>query len=177
MEFALFLAEATGRRLGSIRQLRWEDFQYNRSVVHWRSGAERIVNLGDCVSGPLWPRETMDLLDALGLPTVRGNHDRWVAETPRGKMGSSDAFAFDRLTEAQRRTLGTLPAQLDLGDAIVAVHGTPARHGYLLDDVVEAGWCPRGRIASPSGSARRTRPCCCAVTLTRRASCAGRWAY
>ncbi|CEJ09983.1 Calcineurin-like phosphoesterase superfamily domain protein [bacterium YEK0313] len=21
-------------------------------------GADRIVNLGDCVSGPLWPRET-----------------------------------------------------------------------------------------------------------------------
>jgi hypothetical protein len=23
-------------------------------------GADRIVNLGECVSGPLWPRETMD---------------------------------------------------------------------------------------------------------------------
>ena len=33
-----------------------------------RRGADRIVNLGDCVSGPLWPRETMDLLDTLGLP-------------------------------------------------------------------------------------------------------------
>jgi hypothetical protein len=55
-------------------------------------------------------------------------------------MGSSDAFAFDRLTKAQRRTLGTLPAQLDLGDAIVAVHGTPRDDTeYLLDDVVDGG--------------------------------------
>ena len=58
-----------------------------------RRGADGIVNLGDCVSGPLWPRETMDLLDTLGLPTVRGNHDRWVAETPREHMYASDAFA------------------------------------------------------------------------------------
>ncbi len=29
-------------------------------------GADGIVNLGDCVSGPLWPRETMDLLESVG---------------------------------------------------------------------------------------------------------------
>src|ERR1700674_1905503 len=77
-----------------------------------RRGADRIVNLGDCVSGPLWPRETMDLLDTLGLPTVRGNHDRWVAETPRERMYASDAIAHDRLTQAQCRALGTLPAEI-----------------------------------------------------------------
>jgi predicted phosphodiesterase len=105
-----------------------------------RRGADKIANLGDCVSGPLWPRETMDLLDTLALPTVRGNHDRWVAETARERMYGSDAFAHDRLTEAQRRTLGALPAQLDLGDGIVGVHGTPRNDNeYLLDDVVDGG--------------------------------------
>ncbi|CAH2407389.1 hypothetical protein MES5069_60041 [Mesorhizobium escarrei] len=44
-----------------------------------RGGADLVVNLGDCVSGPLWPRETMERLEALALPTVRGNHDRRVA--------------------------------------------------------------------------------------------------
>ena len=78
-------------------------------------GADGIVNLGDCVSGPLWPRETMDLLDAVGLPTVRGNHDRWVAETPRESMYPSYSFAFDRLTPSQRTALGALPARVDLG--------------------------------------------------------------
>ncbi|CAH2405148.1 hypothetical protein MES4922_40086 [Mesorhizobium ventifaucium] len=48
-----------------------------------RGGADLVVNLGDCVSGPLWPRETMERLEALALPTVRGNHDRRVArDTP-----------------------------------------------------------------------------------------------
>lgn len=98
--------------------------------------ADRIVNLGDCISGPLWPRETMDLLESMGLPTVRGNHDRWVAETPRERMYPSDAFASDRLTPAQRAVLGALPARIDLGDGIVAVHGTPADDNqYLLEDV------------------------------------------
>lgn len=105
-----------------------------------RRGADGIVNLGDCVSGPLWPRETMDLLDTLGLPTVRGNHDRWVAETPRERMYASDAFAYDRLTDVQRRMLGALPARLDLGDGIVALHGTPRDDNeYLLDEVADGG--------------------------------------
>ncbi len=43
-------------------------------------GVDLTVNLGDCVSGPLWPAETAARLMALGLPTVRGNHDRWVIE-------------------------------------------------------------------------------------------------
>ncbi len=34
---------------------------------------------GDCVSGPLWPRETVERLMSLDWPTVRGNHDRRVA--------------------------------------------------------------------------------------------------
>jgi predicted phosphodiesterase len=38
-----------------------------------RRGVERIVNLGDIVSGPLWPRETAARLLPLALPTVRGN--------------------------------------------------------------------------------------------------------
>jgi predicted phosphodiesterase len=115
-------------------------------------GAEGIINLGDCVSGPLWPRETMELLQALGLPTVRGNHDRWVAETPRERMGASDAFAFDRLTAAQCRVLEDLPALLDLGEGISAVHGTPSDDNqYLLEDIVAGGLA----LAKPATIAER----------------------
>jgi integrase len=37
MELALALAEATGRRLGSIRQLRWEDVDLQRNTIRWRA--------------------------------------------------------------------------------------------------------------------------------------------
>src|SRR5262245_51160914 len=87
------------------------------------SGIGNIVNLGDCVSGPLWPRETMHRLEREALATVRGNHDRWLGEMSRDRMGPSDAFAFDRLTATQVESLKTLPPHLDLGDDILAVHG------------------------------------------------------
>lgn len=40
---------------------------------------DRVVNLGDCVSTPLWPAETLTLLRRHAWPTVRGNHVRYVA--------------------------------------------------------------------------------------------------
>src|SRR6266545_2589430 len=65
--------------------------------------ADLIVNLGDCVSGPLWPRETFERLEQLGAPTVRGNHDRQVAILDPAQMGASDRFAFSELSDAQRK--------------------------------------------------------------------------
>lgn len=41
MELALVLAESTGRRIGSIRQLRWEDFDFSAGAVHWRADADK----------------------------------------------------------------------------------------------------------------------------------------
>lgn len=41
MELALVLAEATGRRLGSIRQLKWEDIDLPASTIHWRAEADK----------------------------------------------------------------------------------------------------------------------------------------
>ena len=56
---------------------------------------DQVVNLGDCASGPLWPRETLAGLIALGWPTVRGNHDRVLGRDRPDAMGPSDRFAFD----------------------------------------------------------------------------------
>ncbi len=41
MELALVLAEATGRRLGSIRQLRWEDIDLDHAQICWRADADK----------------------------------------------------------------------------------------------------------------------------------------
>ena len=106
-------------------------------------GVADIVNLGDCVSGPLWPRETMAVLQKLALPTVRGNHDRWLAEIDRARMGPSDAFAVDQLTPAQIASLGRLPPELRLDLDILAVHGRPSSDvEYLLEDVADGRLLP-----------------------------------
>src|SRR5260370_7708888 len=54
---------------------------------------DNVVNLGDCVSGPLSPRETAHLLMRLDWPTIRGNHDRWVTDCPPEKHYPVDPFA------------------------------------------------------------------------------------
>ena len=40
-ELGLVLLEATGRRSGSIRQLRWEDINFNTSEITWRAEADK----------------------------------------------------------------------------------------------------------------------------------------
>lgn len=41
MELALVLAEATGRRLGSIRQLAWSDFDFAAATIRWRAESDK----------------------------------------------------------------------------------------------------------------------------------------
>ena len=103
---------------------------------------DATINLGDCVTNPLWPRETLELLDTLNLPTVRGNHDRWIAERPRDEMTPSMVFTYESLTSEQRERLGSLPSTLQVDTDVLAVHGTPgADTEYLLEEAVD------GRLA------------------------------
>ena len=45
LELALLIMEATGRRLGSIRQLRWEDISLGkRPMIHWREDLGRTLD-------------------------------------------------------------------------------------------------------------------------------------
>src|SRR5690348_4819748 len=89
-------------------------------------GVDRIINLGDCVSGPLWPREVCDRLMADGHLTIRGNHDRWVSASDPARMGTSDRYAWSQLNQDHRAWLGALPATADVDHGILACHGTPA---------------------------------------------------
>lgn len=41
LELALILAEATGRRLGAIRQLKWDDVDFSRNSLKWRAEADK----------------------------------------------------------------------------------------------------------------------------------------
>ena len=90
-----------------------------------RRGVDFTVNLGDCVTSPLWPKETFEALQSLALPTVRGNHDRSIDDPPDDELSSTARFARNALTSQQRRALQDLPARIDLADGILACHGTP----------------------------------------------------
>ena len=107
---------------------------------------DATVNLGDCVAGPLWPRETWDLLTSLGLPTVRGNHDRYLNDRPLDRQPAVDRFAHPTLTETQRQELFDLPATIDLEGNVLAVHGTPGSDStYLTEEVLSGRMAPASR--------------------------------
>ncbi len=115
-------------------------------------GVERIVNLGDVASGPLWPRETVERVRALAMPTVRGNHDRWGAGDDPASMGPSDRFAWHELDHAQRDWLGGLPATLSVAPGILAFHACPADDNFYLVETVGNGRLVRDTV--PEISAR-----------------------
>lgn len=120
-------------------------------------GVDQAVDLGDCVSGPLWPRETGDLLETLKLPTVRGNHDRQLCETPRALMGPSDGYAFDQMTTAARERLGRLPQTVLLEQSILCFHATPMSDvSYLLETITSGHLmlAPSSEITNQLGTAR-----------------------
>jgi len=101
-----------------------------------RRGVGQVVNLGDCASGPLWPRETLAGLIALRWPTVRGNHDRILGRDRPDTMAPSDRFAHAETESAQRTWLTLLPPALDLGEGVMAFHARPGDDdAYLIEDV------------------------------------------
>ncbi|MCW5609239.1 MAG: metallophosphoesterase family protein [Rubrivivax sp.] len=103
-------------------------------------GVQRWLNLGDIVSGPLWPAETADWLMARGWPTIAGNHERQVLTRPRDKLSATDRHTADRLQPRHRDWLAALPAAMDAAPGLHCVHGTPASDlEYLLETVLPEG--------------------------------------
>jgi predicted phosphodiesterase len=108
----------------------------------------QVVNLGDCASGPLWPRETLAGLIALRWPTVRGNHDRILGRDRPEAMAPSDRFAYGETDSAQRTWLTLLPPALDLGQGVLAFHARPGDDdAYLVEDI------SGGRLVAATGEA------------------------
>ncbi len=113
-----------------------------RVIVHLETqGVDGVINLGDCVSGPLWPQETFDALAGLGAVTVRGNHDRWLGD-PDGEALRVDAFTRAELSHDAVVSCANLPSTLEIAGEILAVHGTPGSDTeYLLEDDVDGRLC------------------------------------
>lgn len=105
-----------------------------------------VVNLGDCVYGPLDPEGTAEMLIRLGWATVRGNEDR-LLDDPLGDGGASPSLRFTRecLLPRHLTWLRTLPLSLRTTEGLLLCHGTPTRDDeYLL------------LAAAPGGLRRRT---------------------
>ena len=106
-------------------------------------GIGEVVNLGDIASGPLHPRETVDRLMPLGMPTIKDNHERQLLTLAPDQMGQSDRSAVELLREDQLSWMTSLPNSLLMWDEVLLVHGTPGSDvEYFLETVTEHGLRP-----------------------------------
>jgi putative phosphoesterase len=129
-----------------------------------RHAPDAVVDLGDCLSGPLQAAATADLLMARGFPTVRGNHDRQLLEQPADALGDSDRAADAQLDARHRDWLATFPTTAVVGD-VLCCHATPADDmPYLLEAVDGHGAVG---LATPEVIAERLGP------TAQRIVCAG----
>ena len=88
-------------------------------------GITDIVNLGDHLSGPLNAARTADILMERAIPSIRGNHDRYLLTVDPRDMGLSDRAAFDELKLEHREWLATLPVAQVHRQTFFLCHATP----------------------------------------------------
>lgn len=114
-----------------------------------RAGATAVVNLGDIVSGPLWPAETAERLIALHWPTIAGNHERQVLQQPIQQQRASDRHASVHLSNVHRSWLAGLPGTRWLAADLYCCHGTPTSDlQYFLETVTDDFGVERDGTAS-----------------------------
>lgn len=102
-----------------------------------RRGVDRVVNLGDSLSGPLIVRETAQFLMAQDWVQLAGNHERQVLA---GSPGASDEYARSQLGAAELEWMATLKPSLWLSEDVLLCHGTPDSDvTYFLESVEPGG--------------------------------------
>ncbi len=104
-----------------------------------RKNVDTIVNLGDHISGPLWPKETIEFLMQQEWIQILGNHDRQLIQQEHKDHGLSDKYAFQYLDNKEIEWLHSLPPQIVLNQGILAIHGTPQKDTEYLLETVENG--------------------------------------
>ena len=122
-----------------------------------RCGVDLTVNLGDIVSGPLWPCETADRLMAIGLPTIRGNHERQLLTLARERMSATDAHTAALLSPVHWNWLRGLPTERWLAPEVYACHGTPASDLDYWLETVTPGFARPGHPGLRMASAEEAR--------------------
>ncbi|MFH1198474.1 MAG: metallophosphoesterase family protein [bacterium] len=97
---------------------------------------QTVINLGDHLSGPLWPKETIQFLMKQDWIHISGNHDRQLTKNDPATHGPSDSFTYKLLDDEDKDWLKSLPSEKYFDDEIYLCHGAPGNdHVYLLETV------------------------------------------
>ena len=135
LELALVLAEATGRRLGAIRQLRWDDIDLSAKTIRWRAetdkkGKEWIVPI---------PSELCEELRAF-RPKMGGEFGGLVfpRHTDSTRSVSRDAFRHWLRDAEERANLPELDGSL--WHAYRRAWATSRKNLSVVDVAAAGGW-------------------------------------
>jgi len=110
-----------------------------------RRHVDAVFNLGDHLSGPLWPKETVQFLMRQEWIQISGNHDRQLTKQDPGILGLSDGYALKAINDIEKEWLRALPPTVRADESILLFHGTPSSDSEYLLETVEHG---RARLAS-----------------------------
>lgn len=98
---------------------------------------DKVINLGDNISGPLWPKETIQFLMKQDWAGIRGNHDRQLIKDNPATFSPSDKYAYQFLEKDEMEYLGNLPEEISFENGILAVHGSPGNDLKYLTETIE----------------------------------------
>jgi predicted phosphodiesterase len=110
-----------------------------------RRGVSHVINLGDHVSGPLWPKETIDYIKKQEWIQIMGNHERQLLSQNPEELGPSDIYAYERLDPEDLEWLRFLPETLEPLEGMMLFHGSPNNDKLYLLETLEHG---RARLAT-----------------------------
>ena len=134
MELALVLAEATGRRLGSIRQLRWEDVDFSRRTIRWRAefdkkGKEWLVPMPDSLA-----EELKQFRMRFGAITG------WIFAGERKLDQPMDRHLFDKWLHVAEKRANLPKLEGGLWHPYRRKWATERKHHSLKDVAAAGGW-------------------------------------
>ena len=104
-----------------------------------------VVNLGDHLSGPLWPKETSEYLKQQTWLQICGNHERQLLTEPPDKLGQSDLYAYQHLNADDLDWLSNLAPFVEIDTEVTIFHGSPTDDLVYLLETIEYG---RARLAT-----------------------------
>lgn len=119
---------------------------------------QQIVNLGDCLLGPLDPAGTANRLIDLNILTIQGNDDR-VLLAPPEHPSAATSYTREHLEPKHLEWVRTFPLTATVANEIFLFHGDlSADETYLLEEVTPNGVFLRSTVGIAAAVANVDQP-------------------
>jgi integrase len=141
LDLALTLAEATGRRLGAIRQLKWDDVDLTRGTIRWRAETDK--------KGKEWvipiPEPLRDELRSFRV-RMGGAFGGLLCPSQSNPEQAVSRDTFGHLLAKAERKAGLSKLDGSLWHAYRRAWATARKHLSVVDVAAAGGWSDIGTL-------------------------------